>query len=505
MNKKVILMILDGWGKSPDPEVSAIDNANTQFIDSLYNKYSHALLRTDGLHVGLPEGQMGNSEVGHINLGAGRIVYQDLAKINLAVSQNTLKEELVLKNALIYAKNNQKSVHLLGLVSDGGVHSHINHLYGLLDVIEELDIESTYIHAFTDGRDVDPKSGSGFISKLESRLRASKTKLASITGRYYAMDRDNRWERIKLAYDAMVNNKGVMSTNATESIEYNYQQGITDEFLKPIIMVDKDKLPIAKIKNGDVVLFFNFRTDRGRELTQVLSQDDHEDLNMHKLNLHFVTMTNYDDNFKNIMVIFNKDNLTNTLGEVLESHGKTQLRIAETEKYPHVTFFFSGGREAPFIGEKRILRNSPKVATYDLKPEMSAFSLKDALVEELKNETIDFVCLNFANGDMVGHTGIMDAAVKACEAVDSCVEAVITTALNHNYTTLLIADHGNCETMINSDGSPNTAHTTNPVPIILIDNELTNIKNGVLADIAPTILKLVGIEKPEVMTQNSLI
>ncbi|MDC0462711.1 2,3-bisphosphoglycerate-independent phosphoglycerate mutase [Flavobacteriaceae bacterium] len=505
MNKKVILMILDGWGKSPDPEVSAIDNANTQFIDSLYNKYSHALLRTDGLHVGLPEGQMGNSEVGHINLGAGRIVYQDLAKINLAVSENTLKEELVLKNALIYAKNNQKSVHLLGLVSDGGVHSHINHLYGLLDVIEELDIESTYIHAFTDGRDVDPKSGSGFISKLESRLRASKTKLASITGRYYAMDRDNRWERIKLAYDAMVNNKGVMSTNATESIEYNYQQGITDEFLKPIIMVDKDKLPIAKIKNGDVVLFFNFRTDRGRELTQVLSQDDHEDLNMHKLNLHFVTMTNYDDNFKNIMVIFNKDNLTNTLGEVLESHGKTQLRIAETEKYPHVTFFFSGGREAPFIGEKRILRNSPKVATYDLKPEMSAFSLKDALVEELKNETIDFVCLNFANGDMVGHTGIMDAAVKACEAVDSCVEAVITTALNHNYTTLLIADHGNCETMINSDGSPNTAHTTNPVPIILIDNELTNIKNGVLADIAPTILKLVGIEKPEVMTQNSLI
>jgi 2,3-bisphosphoglycerate-independent phosphoglycerate mutase len=303
----------------------------------------------------------------------------------------------------------------------------------------------------------------------------------------------------------MVNNKGVMSTNATESIESNYQQGITDEFLKPIIMVDKNKLPIAKIKNGDVVLFFNFRTDRGRELTQVLSQDDHEDLNMHKLNLHFVTMTNYDDNFKNIMVIFNKDNLTNTLGEVLESHGKTQLRIAETEKYPHVTFFFSGGREAPFIGEKRILRNSPKVATYDLKPEMSAFSLKDALVEELKNETIDFVCLNFANGDMVGHTGIMDAAVKACEAVDSCVEAVITTALNHNYTTLLIADHGNCETMINSDGSPNTAHTTNPVPIILIDNELTNIKNGVLADIAPTILKLVGIEKPEVMTQNSLI
>ena len=498
-------MILDGWGKSPDPKVSAIDNANTPFIDSLYTNYSNATLRTDGLYVGLPEGQMGNSEVGHINLGAGRIVYQDLAKINLAVSNNTLKEEKALKEALIYAKNNQKSVHILGLVSDGGVHSHINHLYGLLDVVEEINIDSAYIHAFTDGRDVDPKSGCGFVSDLESRLKKSKVKLASITGRYYAMDRDNRWERIKIAYDAIVNSKGNKSNNATESIKSSYQKGVTDEFLKPIIMVDKDQTPIAKIKDGDVVLFFNFRTDRGRELTQVLSQLDHEDFNMYKLNLHFITMTNYDDNFKNINVIFNKDNLSNTLGEVLESHGKTQLRIAETEKYPHVTFFFSGGREAPFAGEKRILKNSPKVATYDLKPEMSAFDLKDALIQELKNQKTDFVCLNFANGDMVGHTGVMDAAIKACEAVDSCVEAVITTALDHSYTTLLIADHGNCETMINPDGSPNTAHTTNPVPIILIDNELTNIKNGVLADIAPTILKLVGIEKPKVMTQNSLI
>ena len=498
-------MILDGWGKSPDPKVSAIDNANTPFIDSLYIEYSHAMLRTDGLHVGLPEGQMGNSEVGHINLGAGRIVYQDLAKINLAVSNNSLKEEKALKEALIYAKNNQKSVHILGLVSDGGVHSHINHLYGLLDVVAEHNIDSAYIHAFTDGRDVDPKSGCGFISDLESRLEKSKVKLASITGRYYAMDRDNRWDRIKLAYDAIVNSKGDISNNAIESIKSSYQKGVTDEFLKPIIMVDNDQTPIAKIKDGDVVLFFNFRTDRGRELTQVLSQSDHKDFNMYKLNLHFLTMTNYDDNFKNINIIFNKNNLSNTLGEVLESHGKTQLRIAETEKYPHVTFFFSGGREAPFAGEKRILKNSPKVATYDLKPEMSAFELKDALIEELKNEKTDFVCLNFANGDMVGHTGVMDAAIKACEAVDSCVEAVITTALDHGYTTLLIADHGNCETMINPDGSPNTAHTTNPVPIILIDNELTNIKNGVLADIAPTILKLVGIEKPEVMTQNSLI
>ena len=505
MNKKVILMILDGWGKSPDPKVSAIDNANTQFIDSLYTKYGHASLRTDGLHVGLPEGQMGNSEVGHMNLGAGRIVYQDLAKINLAVTNNTLKDEAVLKDALQYAKSNQKAVHLLGLVSDGGVHSHLNHLYGLLDVIENTGVETSYIHAFTDGRDVDPKSGYGFISELETRLESSSTKLATITGRYYAMDRDNRWERVKIAYEALVNSQGVHSNNATKTIESNYEEGLTDEFLKPIIMTDHNNDPIAKIKDGDVVLFFNFRTDRGRELTEVLSQNDKHEYNMHKLNLHYVTMTNYDDNFKNVQVIFNKDNVTNTLGEVLETHGKTQLRMAETEKYPHVTFFFSGGRDAPFKGEERILKNSPKVATYDLQPEMSAFELKDALVEELKKETLDFVCLNFANGDMVGHTGVMEAAIKACEAVDTCVEAVINTALEHNYTTLLIADHGNCETMINPDGSPNTAHTTNPVPVILIDKELTSIKDGVLGDIAPTILKLIGVEKPEVMTQNSLI
>jgi len=505
MNKKVILMILDGWGKSPDPKVSAIDNANTEFIDSLYSKYGHASLRTDGLHVGLPEGQMGNSEVGHMNLGAGRIVYQDLAKINLAVTNDTLKDETVLKDALQYANKNNKAVHLLGLVSDGGVHSHLNHLYGLLDVIEDHGVEKSFIHAFTDGRDVDPKSGYGFISELETRLESSPAKLATITGRYYAMDRDNRWERVKIAYDALVKSEGVHSNNATETIESNYNDGLTDEFLKPIIMTDINSEPVAKIEEGDVVLFFNFRTDRGRELTEVLSQNDKHEYNMHKLNLHYVTMTNYDDNFKNIQVIFNKDNVTNTLGEVLETHGKTQLRMAETEKYPHVTFFFSGGREAPFEGESRIMKNSPKVATYDLQPEMSAFELKDALVEELKKETLDFVCLNFANGDMVGHTGVMDAAIKACEAVDTCVESVITTALEHNYTTLLIADHGNCETMINPDGSHNTAHTTNPVPIILIDKELTSIKDGVLGDIAPTILKLIGVEKPEVMTQSSLI
>ena len=455
--------------------------------------------------MGLPEGQMGNSEVGHINLGAGRIVYQDLAKINLAVTNKTLKDEAVLKEALQYAKTNQKAIHLLGLVSDGGVHSHLNHLYGLLDVIDDYGIEKSYIHAFTDGRDVDPKSGYGFISELETRLETSSAQLATITGRYYAMDRDHRWERIKIAYDALVNSEGIHSKNATSTIESNYKEGFTDEFLKPIIMVDANQTPVAKIEDGDVVLFFNFRTDRGRELTEVLSQNDKHEFNMHKLNLHYVTLTNYDDNFKNIQVVFNKDNVSNTLGEVLESHGKTQLRIAETEKYPHVTFFFSGGREKPFKGEERIMKNSPKVATYDLQPEMSAFELKDALVDALEKETLDFVCLNFANGDMVGHTGDMNAAIKACEAVDTCVEAVITTALEHNYTTLLIADHGNCETMINPDGSPNTAHTTNPVPIILIDPELTTIKDGVLGDIAPTILKLIGIEKPDVMTQNSLI
>jgi len=505
MNKKVILMILDGWGKSPDPKVSAIDNANTSFIDNLYKTYPSASLRTDGLHVGLPEGQMGNSEVGHMNLGAGRIVYQDLVKINLAVEQKTLHKEQTLVDAFNYAKSNNKNVHLLGLVSDGGVHSHINHLFGLLDAAKDFGLDNTYVHAFTDGRDVDPKSGYGFISELEEQLESSNAKLATITGRYYAMDRDKRWERVKLAYDAIVNGLGEHSKNASKSIQDSYDEDITDEFLKPIIMVDNNDQPIAKIHDDDVIIFFNFRTDRGRQLTQALSQEDFHEQNMHKLNLHYVTMTNYDETFKNMNIIYRKDNLNETLGEVLEAHNKKQIRIAETEKYPHVTFFFSGGQEAPFKGESRILRNSPKVATYDLKPEMSAFELTDALVPELQKGDVDFVCLNFANGDMVGHTGVMEAAIKACEAVDACVSKVITTALEHDYTTLLIADHGNCETMINPDGSPNTAHTTNPVPIILIDKELRSIDDGILGDLAPTILKLIGIEKPEVMTQNSLL
>jgi 2,3-bisphosphoglycerate-independent phosphoglycerate mutase len=505
MNKKVILMILDGWGKSPDPKVSAIDNAQTPFIDSLYTKYPSASLRTDGLHVGLPEGQMGNSEVGHMNLGAGRIVYQDLVKINLAVKNKTLQEEQVLKNAFEYAKTNNKKVHLLGLVSDGGVHSHINHLFGFLDAASNYGLEDVFVHAFTDGRDVDPKSGYGFISELEDHLNKTTGKLATVTGRYYAMDRDKRWERVKLAYDALVNAEGEQTQNILKSIQQSYEEDITDEFIKPQIIIDKNGNPIATIKDDDVIIFFNFRTDRGRQLTEALSQEDFHEYNMHKLNLHYVTLTNYDDNFEGINVIFNKDNLTETLGEVLSKHNKTQIRIAETEKYPHVTFFFSGGQEEPFKGESRILRNSPKVATYDLKPEMSAYELTDALVPELQKGDVDFVCLNFANGDMVGHTGVMQAAIQACEAVDKCVKDVVTTALENDYTTILIADHGNCETMINPDGSPHTAHTTNPVPIILIDKDLKEIKDGILGDIAPTILNLIGIQQPEAMTQHSLV
>ncbi len=505
MNKKVILMILDGWGKSPDPKVSAIDNANIPFINSLYTKYPSAQLRTDGLNVGLPEGQMGNSEVGHMNLGAGRIVYQDLVKINLAVQNKTLHNEPELVAALKYAKDNNKAVHLLGLLSDGGVHSHTSHLRGLIDASQEYGLEKVFVHAFTDGRDVDPKSGALYLEDLNNYIYDKSAKLASVVGRYYAMDRDKRWERVKIAYDLLVNGTGTHSTDAVLSVLDSYKNNITDEFIDPIVMVDTTDNPVATIENQDVVIFFNFRTDRGRELTEVLSQEDFHEQNMHKLNLYYVTMTNYDDTYKNVHVIYDKDNLTETLGEVLEKAGKKQIRIAETEKYPHVTFFFSGGREVPFVGESRILRNSPKVATYDLQPEMSAYELKDALVPELYKGEVDFVCLNFANGDMVGHTGVMAAAIKACEAVDACVKEVVEAALANNYTTIIIADHGNCETMINPDGSPNTAHTTNPVPIILIDNELKTIHDGVLGDIAPTILDLMGIGKPAVMTQHSLL
>jgi len=505
MNKKVILMILDGWGKSPDPKVSAIDNANVPFINSLYTKYPSAQLRTDGLNVGLPEGQMGNSEVGHMNLGAGRIVYQDLAKINLAVANKTLAKEQVLIDAFNYAKTNNKKVHFLGLVSDGGVHSHTSHLRGLIDASQEYGLDKVFIHAFTDGRDVDPKSGKKYLQDLQNYIAPTPVKIASVIGRYYAMDRDKRWERVKLAYDLVVHGTGTATNDIVSSIATSYGNDVTDEFIQPLVAVDSNGEPLAVIQEEDVVIFFNFRTDRGRELTEALSQQDFHEQNMHKLNLYYVTLTNYDETYQNVKVVYNKDNITETLGEVLEKANKKQIRIAETEKYPHVTFFFSGGRETPFEGESRILRNSPKVATYDLQPEMSAYELKDALVPELNKGEVDFVCLNFANGDMVGHTGIMEAAIKACEAVDVCVKEVVEAALANNYTTIIIADHGNCETMINPDGSPNTAHTTNPVPIILVDKDLKKINDGVLGDIAPTILELMGVAQPAAMTSHSLL
>ncbi|MBT8297513.1 MAG: 2,3-bisphosphoglycerate-independent phosphoglycerate mutase [Maribacter sp.] len=505
MNKKVILMILDGWGKSPDPKVSAIDNANTPFVDSLYTAYPNANLLTDGMNVGLPEGQMGNSEVGHMNLGAGRIVYQDLAKINLAVKDNTLKDEEVLKKAFEYAKTNKKDVHFLGLVSNGGVHSHTSHLKGLIKAGKAYGLTNMYIHAFTDGRDVDPKSGKAFLEDLTDFCSDKNAKLATVVGRYYAMDRDKRWVRVKKAYDVMVNNIGAKSDDISTAMQNSYDTDVTDEFIDPIVMTDPNGTPLAKIKEDDVIVFFNFRTDRGRELTHVLSQADMHEMNMHKMNLYYVTMTNYDDSFQKVHVVYDKENIKETLGEVLAKNNKTQIRIAETEKYPHVTFFFNGGREVPFKGEQRILCPSPKVATYDLNPEMSAYEIRDAIIPELNKGEVDFVCLNFANPDMVGHTGDMNAAIKACETVDGCAKAVVTAGLENGYSTILIADHGNCETMINPDGSPNTAHTTNPVPLILIDRDLKEINDGVLGDIAPTVLKLMGIEQPESMTQKSLV
>lgn len=504
MNKKVLLLILDGWGITQNPEVSAISKANTPFIDGLYNKYPSGQLLTHGMNVGLPDGQMGNSEVGHMNLGAGRIVYQDLAKVNLAVENDTLKDEPVLKKAFEYAKLNNKSVHFLGLTSDGGVHSHIDHLKGLLSAANEIGIEKLYVHAFMDGRDVDPRSGIDHIANLNSHLEKTDGKLASVIGRYYAMDRDRRWERIKLAYDLLVFGKGETSQDAIASMKKSYAEGVTDEFIKPIVMTENGK-PVATIAENDVVIFFNFRTDRGRQLTEALTQHAFPDFQMDPLQLYFVTLTNYDDTFNNISIVFSKENLKDTLGEVLAKDEKTQIRIAETEKYPHVTFFFNGGRETPFHGEKRILCPSPKVATYDLQPEMSAFEIRDKIIPEINARSADFICLNFANPDMVGHTGDFNAAIKACETVDNCSNDIVEAALLNGYSTIIIADHGNCETMQNPDGSPNTAHTTNPVPIIVVDPDISAVKDGILGDIAPTILKLMGVEKPAAMTQESLV
>jgi 2,3-bisphosphoglycerate-independent phosphoglycerate mutase len=506
MNKKVILMILDGWGLGTNPEVSAIAKAKTPFIDSLYQKYPHSKLEASGLAVGLPEGQMGNSEVGHMNIGAGRIVYQDLVKINKAVEEGELNTHPVLVEAFDYAKKEKKKVHFIGLVSDGGVHAHINHLKGLCDAAKHHGLSQVFIHAFTDGRDTDPKSGINYLNELKEHLQHSVGKVASVIGRYYAMDRDKRWERVKLAYDAMVHGVGEMSKDFIASMVKSYANEVTDEFIRPIIQVNGDGKPLATIAEGDVVICFNFRTDRGREITQVLTQQDFEDFNMKKLKLHYVTFSNYDDTFKDVKVLFEKDNLNNTLGEVVSRNGKKQIRIAETEKYPHVTFFFSGGREKEFDGESRILCPSPKVATYDLKPEMSAFEIASKIKPELKKKNPDFVCLNFANPDMVGHTGVFEAAVKACETVDECAKQVVTQALESGYTTIVIADHGNCDVMINEDGTPNTAHTTNLVPCIMVDDkDRLEVKDGKLGDLAPTILTLMGLEIPSEMSGNVLL
>lgn len=504
MNKKVILAILDGWGQTQNPAVSAIAQAQTPFMDYLLANYPNASLSTSGLDVGLPEGQMGNSEVGHMNLGAGRIVYQDFVRINLAVANGTLAQEKPLTDALEYAQKNHKNVHFLGLVSDGGVHSHIEHLKGLIKIAEKYQTRN-YVFAFTDGRDVDPHSGKGFIEDLENFTQNTHTKIAGVIGRYYAMDRDKRWERVQLVYDLLVNGKGEKSTNPVQTIAESYKNGVTDEFIKPIVVTQPDGSPTATIQPNDVVIFFNFRTDRGRQLTEVLTQNDRLDFGMKTLPLYYVTMTNYDDKYKNVHIIYDKDNLDETLGEIVSKAGKKQIRIAETEKYPHVTFFFSGGREAIFDGEKRILINSPKVATYDLQPEMSAFEVKDKLVVELKNQQTDLVILNFANGDMVGHTGVFSAAVKAAETVDICLKEVVETGLENGYTSIVIADHGNAECMIKPDGSAHTAHTTNPVPLILVDKELKHIESGILGDIAPTILKLMGIPQPAKMDRHSLV
>jgi len=499
-------MILDGWGIAKNKKVSAIDAAKTPYIDSLYKKYSHSKLQASGLAVGLPEGQMGNSEVGHMNIGAGRVVYQDLVRVNKAVEEKELDKNDVLLSAFNYAKKNNKAVHLIGLVSDGGVHSHINHLKGICTIAHNEKVKNLFVHAFTDGRDTDPKSGLGFISDLQNHMSKTSGKLASIIGRYYAMDRDKRWERVKLAYDLLVHGTGEKSTDAKKSIQKSYDADVTDEFIKPIVMVDADQNPISTIKEGDVVICFNFRTDRGREITMVLTQQDYHEQNMYKMPLYYVTLTNYDDSFKDVKVIFDKDNLNNTLGEIVSKAGKKQIRIAETEKYPHVTFFFSGDREEPFGGESRILCPSPKVATYDLKPEMSAFDIRDKIIPELDKKEADFICLNFANPDMVGHTGVFSAAVKACETVDQCNEAVTEAAKRNGYATIIIADHGNADMMINDDGTPNTAHTTNLVPCILVDDNFHDkINDGKLGDLAPTILKLMGIEIPKEMTGNALI
>ncbi len=504
--KKVILVIMDGWGLGKVASSDAIQNANVPFTKSLYSKYPNSTLLTCGESVGLPDGQMGNSEVGHLNIGAGRIVYQELQRINVAVRTGELAQNESLLKSIRSAKENDKDFHLLGLVSDGGVHSHLNHLKAILDVCKNEGLEKIFIHAFTDGRDCDPKSGLGFIKNLQLHLNDTVGKIATVSGRYYAMDRDKRWERVKLAYDALVNGVGEKATDALAAVENAYANNITDEFIKPTVIFDEGQQPLALIKDDDIALCFNFRTDRCREITQVLTQTDMPEHGMKKLLLNYTTMTEYDKTFKNVNVIFENDNLTNTLGEVLQQNGKKQIRIAETEKYPHVTFFFSGGREEPFTDERRIMKPSPKVATYDLQPEMSAKDLTEAILPEIKNRSFDFCVINYANADMVGHTGVWKAVIKAVETVDECVSKVVTAALENDYTVFLTADHGNADYMINEDGTPNTAHTLNLVPFFIIDKEWKgNIKPGKLGDLAPTILTMMNLPIPKEMSGEILI
>lgn len=497
---KAVLVILDGWGIGNGSKSDAIANARVPFYHELLANHPHSKLKTSGEDVGLPDGQMGNSEVGHLNIGAGRVVYQELVKINRACREKTIDTHPVLNAAMNYAKENGKAVHLLGLVSDGGVHSSQEHLHHLLSVLHENNVPDVFVHAFTDGRDTDPKSGLGFIEKLAAQTEKTNSKIATITGRYYAMDRDKRWERVKIAYDALVNGIGEMQTDAVKAMQHSYDAGVTDEFIKPIILDHS-----GMIKAGDVVLCFNFRTDRCREITVALTQQDMPEHGMKTMPLHYVTMTNYDHSFRHVHVIYDKDDLSMTLGEVVSKAGKKQIRIAETEKYPHVTFFFSGGREKEFTGETRIMIPSPKVATYDLQPEMSAAAVTDAIVPELEKGNPDFVCLNFANPDMVGHTGVYEAVIKAVETVDACLKRVVEAGIKSGYSFIIIADHGNADFVINDDGSPNTAHTTNPVPCILIDSDFKTIRDGRLADIAPTLIQLMGMEKPKEMDGNSLL
>jgi len=504
-DSKAILIILDGWGIGNHSQSDAIEVGETPYIDSLMKKYPHSQLLTCGEHVGLPDGVMGNSEVGHLNIGAGRVIYQDLVRINKEVRENTIAKNQTLTDAFAYAKEHNKAVHFIGMISDAGVHSMDTHLFKLCDITKEYGLKKVFIHALTDGRDTDPKSGYGHIKNLEDHLKKSNGVIATLVGRYYTMDRDKRWERVKEGYDLMVNGKGKQTQNILQAIQESYAEDITDEFIKPVVRVDENNQPIGSIKNDDVVICFNYRTDRLREITTMLTQQDMPDYGTKTLNLYYVTMTRYDEKFKNIRVIYDKDDVSNTLGEMVSKSGYKQLRIAETEKYAHVTFFFSGGREDPFENEKRILIQSPKVATYDLQPEMSAFAVADAVTAELKTKENKFICLNFANGDMVGHTGIFDAILKAVKTVDSCVKQVVETAIENGYQALIIADHGNADYAMNEDGSPNTQHSLNPVPCILVSEKFKSIESGILADVAPTMLTILDMDVPNEMGGKVLV